>query len=213
MALTRKQKSFIDAYLSTFNATEAARQAKYNGDDVTLASIGWENLRKPEIAQVISMRLSEMAMGADEVLHRLAAQARGNMGDFVRFADGRPTFDLETAAMLGKMGLVRKLKTKTRTYSMPTVTVTKAGGDEDGNEEDAQVEGEVEIASVEVNETTIEFELYDAQSALSLIGKHHGLFVDRTDINVSGSIDFTADEAAQAERELEEHRRRAKDAD
>lgn len=162
MTLSAKQKAFINAYLATFNATEAARQAKYKGDDATLASVGWENLRKPEIATAISERLSAQAMTADEVLNRLADQARGNMTDFVRFDDnGSPAFDLQTASVMGKLVLAKKLKTKTRSWSEPTFSV---------------VSGEIE--SREVTETSIEFELYDAQAALVHIGKHHKLFKD-----------------------------------
>lgn len=160
MALTRKQKTFIDAYLTTFNATEAARQAHYKGDDATLASVGWENLRKPEIAEAIEKRLAAHAMNADEVLKRLAEQGRGNMSDFVRFGDnGDPALDLQAASLMGKLHLVKKLKTKSRIYSEPFFNT--------------QVN---DIENRDVTETTIEVELYSSQAALEMIGKHHGLF-------------------------------------
>ncbi len=54
MALTSKQKKFVASY--TGNATEAARLAGYSGNDVTLAAVGSENLRKPEIAAAIDAR-------------------------------------------------------------------------------------------------------------------------------------------------------------
>lgn len=172
MALTGKQKAFINAYLATFNATEAARQARYKGDDASLATIGWENLRKLEIAKAISERLSAQAMTADEVMGRLADQARGNMSDFVRFNEnGDPTFDLQTASVMGKLQLAKKLKTKTRSWSEPTFNVTNG-----------------EIESREITETAIEFELYDAQAALVHIGKHHKLFVDKLDVKHSGNV-------------------------
>ena len=40
MALTLKQKAFADYYIEFGNATEAARQAGYKGNDVTLAAVG-----------------------------------------------------------------------------------------------------------------------------------------------------------------------------
>lgn len=54
--LTPKQARFVDAYMGAAagNATEAARIAGYKGNDVTLASVGAENLRKPQIAQRIA---------------------------------------------------------------------------------------------------------------------------------------------------------------
>lgn len=81
--LTHKQRLFIDAYLECWNATESARRAGYQGNDITLASVGYENIRKPHVADRIKRRLSESAMTADEALFRLAAQARGNVGDFI----------------------------------------------------------------------------------------------------------------------------------
>ena len=54
MALTPKQKAFADYYIELGNATEAARRAKYKGNNVTLAAVGSENLRKPLIAEYIA---------------------------------------------------------------------------------------------------------------------------------------------------------------
>lgn len=81
MALTRKQELFVEEYLTTFNATQAAIAAGYS--QKTARAIGAENLTKPDIATVISQRLRETAMGADEVMMRLAEHARGNLGDFL----------------------------------------------------------------------------------------------------------------------------------
>ncbi len=54
MKLTLKQQRFVDAFDG--NATAAARAAGYKGDDVTLATVGAENLRKPQIAAAIAAR-------------------------------------------------------------------------------------------------------------------------------------------------------------
>lgn len=51
--LTPKQKRFVAEYLKTGNGTESARRAGYAGNDVTLANVATENLRKPYIAQAI----------------------------------------------------------------------------------------------------------------------------------------------------------------
>lgn len=82
MALSNKQRAFVEHYLTCWNATEAARQAGYSGK--TASAIGWENLRKPEIQAAIQERLAEFQMGADEVLSRLTQQARGSFAPFVR---------------------------------------------------------------------------------------------------------------------------------
>ena len=62
MALTAKQEAFVNEYLISRNATRAAIAAGYS--EKTAYAIGWENLRKPEIAKVISQRVTESAMSA-----------------------------------------------------------------------------------------------------------------------------------------------------
>jgi phage terminase small subunit len=54
--LTEKQRRFVEAYAGPAkgNATEAARLAGYRGNDVTLAAVGSENLRKPPIAAALA---------------------------------------------------------------------------------------------------------------------------------------------------------------
>jgi phage terminase small subunit len=191
MALSAKQRKFVNEYLIDGNATRAAERAGYKGDENTLAVTGYENLRNPKIAEAISRRTSESAMPAEEVLKRLADQARSSMADFAKVDEkGQPYFDLNAAQASKKLHLVKKLKVKARTfqehYFNPEV------GDLDKRD---------------VTETTFEFELYDAQSALTLLGKHHRLFADKLDVHHSGSVDFTADEAAQAAKELTEWQR------
>jgi hypothetical protein len=53
--LTLKQRKFVDAYWGEAkgNATKSAKMAGYKGNDVTLASVGKENLRKPRIRKAI----------------------------------------------------------------------------------------------------------------------------------------------------------------
>lgn len=180
MALSQKHKAFVDQYLLTANATEAYDQVYHPRSRDTAASNGFRLLRNAEIAEAIKHRLSETAMLADEVLMRLAAQARGNMNDFVRFnADGDPAFDFQLAATMGKMSLVKKLKIKTRTYTTledaQRQPATERAEIEEGD--DANTGDGADLGAVV--ETTIEFELYSSQAALELIGKHHGLFDKR----------------------------------
>lgn len=91
-ALTAKQKAFIAYYIETWNATESAKLAGYKGNYATLRSIGSENLTKPNIHAEIQKRFQKMAMGADEALARLAAQARGvDMGKVAEMMAGSLT--------------------------------------------------------------------------------------------------------------------------
>jgi phage terminase small subunit len=110
LALTVKQKAFVDEYVNCWNASAAARRAGYS--ETSARVIGHENLTKPDIQAEIKRRVSELAMGGDEVLIRLAEMARGNMDDFVSFRPGvkLPLLDFEKAHEAGKFGLIKKLK-------------------------------------------------------------------------------------------------------
>jgi phage terminase small subunit len=77
VGLSDKQQRFVDQYLVDFNATQAAVRAGYS--EKSAYSIGWENLRKPEIIEA----LREKAMGAEEVLMRLSDMARGDIADLM----------------------------------------------------------------------------------------------------------------------------------
>ena len=118
----------------------------------------YENFKKPQISEEIQRRISETAMSADEVLMRLGDHARGNMGDFWKIEkDKPPTLDLTSDR--AKLQLIRKMKVETtkRTY----------------------VEDENPVTEETVK---IDFELYSAKEALDLIGRHHKLFTDKTEV-------------------------------
>lgn len=167
MQLTGKQQAFINAYLgeARFNATEAARLAGYDGNDATLAQIGYENLRKPEIAAEVQARMHEAAMSANEVLSRLSDIARGKIADMV---DDDGKFNLNLAKQRQKDQLLKKLKVKR--LSKKVDAFTEGGEDEKETIETSLVTEEVE------------FEMYSAHEALRDLGKFHKLFNDRQEI-------------------------------
>lgn len=105
MALSTKQRVFIEEYLTCFNATQAALKAGYSPD--TAYNTGYENMRKHEIAEAISRRLSEKAMSADEVLMRLAEQARAAYSDAI-CEDG--TVDVAKLVSSGRAHLIKSIK-------------------------------------------------------------------------------------------------------
>lgn len=81
MKLTEKQKRFVDFYIETGNATEAARKAGYASK--AAYATGAENLRKPQIKAAIDARLKELEDSriakADEVLKFLTATLRSQV--------------------------------------------------------------------------------------------------------------------------------------
>lgn len=108
--LTLKQELFIEAYVATGNATEAARRAGYRGNAHMLQIIGAENMRKPVISAAIASRVEKAreAIGADEVLEILTAQARADIGDLAR-SDGTLMSVIE-AKRAGVSRLVKRLE-------------------------------------------------------------------------------------------------------
>jgi hypothetical protein len=92
--LTGLQRAFVDAYMgdARFNATEAAARAGYQGDRVTLASVGSENLRKPQIMAEIERRWSAHGVTPSEVAARFAGWMRFDPAVLFT-ADGRLDWD------------------------------------------------------------------------------------------------------------------------
>lgn len=107
--LTGLQVAFIDAYVgeAKFNTTRAAKIAGYKGNGVTLAAVGYENLRKPQISEEIKVRLQARAMTSNELLMRWGDQARLDVGDYYN-EDGK--FDLEHFKQDGYSHLIKSIK-------------------------------------------------------------------------------------------------------
>ncbi len=79
VALNNKRRIFIEEYLRTWNASEAARRAGYAHP----GSQGHRLLKNVEIEAEIQRRLNELKMGADEVLIRLSGMARADISEFI----------------------------------------------------------------------------------------------------------------------------------
>lgn len=165
--MNTKQSAFVEEYLRDFNATQAALRAGYSKR--TAGSQAHDLLKKPEIQQKISERITSKAMSADETLLRLAEHARGNLIPFlVDNGQGSMEINLTTPEAKRNINLVKKYKVK-RTR---------------------EVRGRGESKEIWEHEWC-EIELYDSQAALGLIGKHHRLFGDSIEeaarmLNVEG---------------------------
>lgn len=88
--LTQKQQRFVDEYIISGNATQAAIKAGYSKK--TAAVTATENLRKPNIHAAIEKRNAEIksAKTADmtEVMEYLASVLRGEQTESVATAKG-----------------------------------------------------------------------------------------------------------------------------
>lgn len=81
--MSEKQKVFCDHYITTLNATEAAKMAGYSKKSAR--AMGSENLTKPYIKEYIELRLAELeerrVADATEVLQYLTRVMRGEEKD------------------------------------------------------------------------------------------------------------------------------------
>lgn len=86
--LSPKQSAFVREYLVDLNASHAAQRAGYSKK--TARSIGWELLRKPEVAEAMreamSTRAERTEITADWVLRRLREEADKSEGDTTQSA-------------------------------------------------------------------------------------------------------------------------------
>lgn len=135
MKLTNKRRIFVEEYLKCWNATEAARRAGYKFPNRQ----GPRLLSFVGIKEKINQRLKEKVMSADEVLLRLAEQARADISEFVGIRGA-----IDWIAVQEKGHLIKKIIHRQGQHSS--------------------------------------IELYDAQAALALLARHHGLLTDRREV-------------------------------
>lgn len=183
--LTDKQKLFVEAYLgpAQFNATKAAAAAGYKDPE----QAGWENRQKQEIAEAIRRRLSEAAMTADEVLARLAEQARGSMEDFLRVDEEEITLtwsllsvptdkdgEIDLAGTTMRLAMQEQVQPTDRILHTATITRSVARLDllEAGRRGKL---GLIKKYTLD-DKGKVSIELHDAQAALAKLGEHHRLF-------------------------------------
>jgi phage terminase small subunit len=113
MALTAKQRRFVEEYLVDLNATQAAIRAGYSAR--TAHSVGHENLNKPEIAKAIqeaqAKRSKRTEITQDRVLQELARIGFGNLqnvltpaGNLMSAAD----WDEDTARSISSMEIITR---------------------------------------------------------------------------------------------------------
>lgn len=149
-------QKFVIEYTVDFNAKKAAIRAGYS--ERSAHTQGYRLLKNDEVANAIAERIKTLCMGKDEVLLRLAEQARGVESQYFHIGE-----------LLGSGVEV-----------IDDITVDFAKLVRDGK-------GHL-IKSLSYNKdgdlSRIEF--YDAQAALALVGRHHKLFTDNVDLTSEG---------------------------
>jgi phage terminase small subunit len=157
-----KAALFAEEYLRhNCNGTEAARACGHTGTDASLAVIASRLLKSVKVQEHLKARRKQIAMDVDEIIARLADEARGSMEDFQR-DDDPERLDLAKGKRLRKMHLVKEFSEK----------VVKTWRYRQGTGKDA----------VEVEEQLVErrIKLHDAQAAKRILLDYHGVLRDRT---------------------------------
>lgn len=105
MTLSHKQRVFVETYLETWNATRAAIAA--GSTEKSARVTGHRMLTNANIAAEIKLRVAERTMSADEVLVRLAEQARAEYSAYIA-----PNGAVDLAGLVrdGKAHLVKAIK-------------------------------------------------------------------------------------------------------
>ena len=108
--MTERQKRFVDYYIQSGNATDAARKAGYKHPDVQAS----QNLGKLKVKEAINERLkeleSERIANAEEVLSYLTAAMRGQITEEVIVVEG--TGNGESSARVETKQLSAAVRTK-----------------------------------------------------------------------------------------------------
>lgn len=157
MKLTAKQEAFCQEYLVDLNATQAAIRAGYSQRQA--GGIGYENLKKPQIAERIKEAMAERAQRVqitqDRVLQELARLA---------FSDLRRAFKED-----GSLKLPQEWDDDTAAAMAGVDTITTSiGGDEDAP----------------VTLTTKKVKVFDKGGALTLAMRHLGMLTDKLEVTM-----------------------------
>lgn len=163
--LSVKRRRLVEAYLANgFNGKEAAITAGFSVKRA--AATASEILADPLVKAYIDERMKQAQMSADEVLYRLGEMARGDMRELMNLTPD----ELKSHP---KAWLIKKVKLEA--VIPKAEKKTAASADEDtGDASDEPAEPFIYIDSIE---------LYDAQAALVMLGKHHKLFTDKQEIS------------------------------
>lgn len=104
--LTLKESLWLEAYLQTGNATEAAIRA-YDCTEESARTIGAANLAKVRIRERIRARVAEAGVETNEVIGTLASQMRCDGTEFLSDSGGFSVGDIRNR---GLGHLIRKMK-------------------------------------------------------------------------------------------------------
>lgn len=170
--LSRKHQKFIDEYLQCWNGTRAYMRVYPKASYESAGVLASELLGNVRVSAVITERMNEAHMSADEALKLLADMARGDVAQIMDVSSMGFNLDMKRAQELGLTKLIKKVKQKTTIYQAKKES-----------EEDREV-------------TELEVELYDAQAAIDKILRVHKKYTDPADAgNVNINVTIKGEDA------------------
>jgi hypothetical protein len=187
VALSEKHKAVANEYLKCFNRSEAYRAVYPSVASDTAASNAWRLWQNPDMQEYISRRLSEAAMSADEVLMRLAEDARAEYAQYIVAA---PRLDMVRMAKDGLADLIPQIIDE---HGNIDIVALARNGQLAQVAEYITQPGYVDIAAMERDgkkhlikglkptQWGLTVEFHDAQAAKVQLGRYHKLFVDRSE--------------------------------
>lgn len=173
---------FIENYLSNgFHAGRAAQAANYQGlERGAFGRVGQSVLKKDVVRRIVSRRIAEHALTADEILAEWAEVAKADMSNFITVRDAVDPItqvpisiavaDMAKAERLGMLHMIKKAKVG-----------------QDGS---------------------FTFELRDQDKALEQIARHLGMFEKDNTLQIPrGLIDLLNQTPEERREKLEEYER------
>lgn len=159
MALTEKQRRFIDEYLIDLNATQAAIRAGYSAKRAS--ELGYQLLQKTTVSEAIAEAMAERSkrtgVSQDRVIREYARIGFAKITDFVEWDD---------------FGSIR-IKPSNELSEDDAAAIVEVS------------ETETELPSGGVKRVR-KIRLHDKCPALEKLGKHLGMFTDK--ISISGDM-------------------------
>jgi len=161
--LTPKQSAFVEQFVISGNATDAAKQAGYS--EKSAAALGSQLLANPKVAiavqDALDARAERTGITADMVLAELARIAFSDLRDVA-------TWGADTLALIDSSELTDDAARSLREV-VATTSQTEHG-----------------------TTNRLHVKQHDKMKALELLGKHLGMFREKLDVNVSGGLTLTA---------------------
>lgn len=160
MALSNKQRRFVDEYLVDLNATQAAIRAGYAPKRAD--AIGYENLRKPDIAAHISERMKDREkrteITQDMVVAELAKIGFADIRKALKWGPEIYVIDKDTGEAVASNGV----------SLIPS--------------EDIDDTTAAAISEISQTAQGIKLKLHDKRAALVDLGRHLGMFKDKVEL-------------------------------